>query len=304
MQPSQTYGASNQRLIEQVGDENSSQRTYYAWQGESVIAEYSESASNPSSLAWSKSYIYLGARLLATLAAGAASERVEYQHPDRLGTRLVTNNQDTTSFEQAALAYGTALDGESAGATKRRFTSYERSSVSGLDYGVNRHYDPLQGRFTQVDPIGMRSTSLADPQTLNLYAYCANDPVNRIDPNGLGFFGFLGSLFKGIGKVLGVVATVAKWVTFAVAATVAVLVVAAVVFSAPWAAAALQWLAPLMGKLIFSAAEGGAGVSAGEVAGGLVAAGSVNNFITKKRTKRGGGKKRRAPYEYERWGSS
>ncbi|MFL6276469.1 MAG: WD40 repeat domain-containing protein [Blastocatellia bacterium] len=29
-------------MIEQVGDENSSQRTYYAWQGESVIAEYSE----------------------------------------------------------------------------------------------------------------------------------------------------------------------------------------------------------------------------------------------------------------------
>ncbi|MFL6276474.1 MAG: transglycosylase SLT domain-containing protein, partial [Blastocatellia bacterium] len=86
--------------------------------------------------------------------------------------------------------------------------------------------------------------------------------------------------------VLGVVATVAKWVTFAVAATVAVLVVAAVVFSAPWAAAALQWLAPLMGKLIFSAAEGGAGVSAGEVAGGLVAAGSVNNFIAKKRGNR------------------
>jgi RHS repeat-associated protein len=74
-----------------------------------------------------------------------------------------------------------------------------------LDYAVNRHYDSQQGRFTQVDPIGMQSTSLASPQTLNLYAYCTNDPVNNTDPSGLGFFSWLGKLFKGIGKVLSAV---------------------------------------------------------------------------------------------------
>ena len=94
------------------------------------------------------------------------------------------------------LPFGTALNVESNGATNRRFTSYDRSSATGLDYANNRHYDPQQGRFTQVDPIGMRSTSLSSPQTLNLYAYCTNDPINHTDPSGLGFFSFLKKIFN------------------------------------------------------------------------------------------------------------
>jgi RHS repeat-associated protein len=256
-----TYGASNHRLIEQVGNESSNQRTYYAWAGDSVIAEYEETAAAPTTPRWVKSYVYLGGRLLATIAPNGVSERVEYQHPDRLGTRLVTNNQDTTSFEQAALPFGTALDAESTGATKRRFTSYDRSSVSGLDYAVNRHYDPLQGRFTQVDPIGMRSTSLGNPQTLNLYAYCADDPINHTDPSGLGFFSFLGKIFGAIGKALHFIAKVLA----VVAVVFAVLLLA---WHMPAYAAAFAkigalliaaaWGPPIVGKLIF--AVGGAAI--------------------------------------------
>jgi RHS repeat-associated protein len=99
----------------------------------------------------------------------------------------------------------------STGATNRRFTSYDRSGATGLDYAVNRHYDPQQGRFTQVDPIEMGSVSLTSPQTLNLYAYCANDPINHIDPSGLGFFSFLKKVFSGIGKFIAKVLT-NKWV--------------------------------------------------------------------------------------------
>jgi RHS repeat-associated protein len=83
------------------------------------------------------------------------------------------------------LPFGTALNAESTGATNRRFTTYDRSVTTGLDYASNRHYDAQQGRFTQVDPIGMRSVSLESPQTLNLYAYCANDPINHTDASGL-----------------------------------------------------------------------------------------------------------------------
>jgi YD repeat-containing protein len=85
-----TYGASNHRLIEQIG--NSNQQTCYAWAGDSVIAEYEETPSVPSTPRWVKSYVYLGARLLATIAPNGQSERVEYHHPDRLGTRLVSRS--------------------------------------------------------------------------------------------------------------------------------------------------------------------------------------------------------------------
>jgi RHS repeat-associated protein len=203
-----TYGDSNERLIADEGG----LRTYYAC---NARMEYVESGSSTTPQ-WSKTYIYLGARLLSTLTPnGSGGQAVQHHHPDRLGTRLVTNAQDSTYFEQVSLPFGTGLDSESTGSTKRRFTSYDRSSVTGLDYANNRHYDPQQGRFTQVDPIGMNAASLSEPQSLNLYSYVQNDPVNHFDPEGL----FWGKLFHFLGKVLSIFNKVIKYI--AIAAVVA-----------------------------------------------------------------------------------
>ena len=62
---------------------------------------------------------------------------------------------------------------------------------------MNRHYDSRQGRFTQPDPLGMGAASLADPQSLNMYSYVGNDPMNRVDPNGQ-FWGVLFQLIAGL----------------------------------------------------------------------------------------------------------
>ncbi len=73
-----------------------------------------------------------------------------------------------------------------------------------MDYAVNRFYSAAQGRFTQVDPIGMSAASLEDPQSLNLYSYCGNDPINYVDPDGLFFkklFGWTGKALKFLFKV-------------------------------------------------------------------------------------------------------
>jgi RHS repeat-associated protein len=127
--------------------------TYYGWDGGQVIAEYAPSG-----------------RLITDGATGA----------------VLT--------EQVNLPFGTALTGESSGEiSNRRFTSYDRSARTGMDYAVNRFYSAAQGRFTQVDPIGMRAVSLSDPQSLNLYSYVANDPVNFVDPSGLFLIQLCGS---------------------------------------------------------------------------------------------------------------
>ena len=187
-----TYGDSNERLIADEGG----YRTYFDCEDGVTIAEYYE-ANGSGTLFWSKGYVYLGARLLSTLVPnGAGGEAIQFHHPDRLGTRLVTDPQNGTSFEQVSLPFGSALDAESTGETNRRFTSYDRSATTGLDYAYNRHYDSQQGRFTQVDPAGMKATNLLNPQTLNLYAYCANDPINRTDPNGLGLIHWLKKHWK------------------------------------------------------------------------------------------------------------
>jgi RHS repeat-associated protein len=231
-----TYGADNARLLTNEGG----LRTYYAWSGASVISEYIESGTQ-TSLQWTKSYIYLGGRLLSTITPSGSGEYVQYHHPDRLGTRLITNSSDTTSFEQVTLPYGTALETESSGATNRRFTSYDRSSVTGLDYAVNRHYDSQQGRFTQVDPMGMGASSLSDPQSLNLYAYCGNDPVNHLDPDGL-FWGKLKHFFS----------QVFKWLKVALAVALVVLAIISIgnPFVSGWAIAGAFMLA---GALLASA---------------------------------------------------
>lgn len=190
-----SYGASNHRLITQTGNESSPNKTYYIWEGDSVIAEYTD-PSGAVMPQWSRNYIYLGSRLLASQEPnGTGGEIVRYHHADRLGTRLITNDTDTTYFQQANFPFGTALEAESSSGTNpttRRFTTYDRSSTSGLDYAVNRTYDSRQGRFTQPDPLGVGAVNLADPQSLNMYSYVGNDPMNRVDPNGQ----FWGALFR------------------------------------------------------------------------------------------------------------
>ena len=140
---SYTYGPGNQRLIAQNGD-NSNVRTYYIWSAGTVIAEYSENASAPISPRWAKSYVYLEGRLLATHEANGTGEMVEYHHPDRLGTRIVTRS-DGTWYEQVTLPFGVPLNSESTGASNQRFTSYDRSAITGLDYAVNRSTTRCRG---------------------------------------------------------------------------------------------------------------------------------------------------------------
>src|SRR6266496_2769482 len=49
---------------------------------------------------------------------------------------------------------------------------------TGQMYRRNRYYDPVTGRFTQEDPLGLAGG-------LNLYGFAAGDPVNFSDPFGL-----------------------------------------------------------------------------------------------------------------------
>jgi RHS repeat-associated protein len=63
----------------------------------------------------------------------------------------------SSSGEQESLPFGTTM-GAGISGNNRRFTSYDRSTTTKLDYAVNRSYNAGLGRFTQVNPIG-------DPQS-------------------------------------------------------------------------------------------------------------------------------------------
>src|SRR5206468_3395959 len=64
----------------------------------------------------------------------------------------------------------------------------ERDSESGLDEFGARYYGSSLGRFMTPDwaakPITVPYAVFGDPQTLNLYGYVENSPVDRVDADG------------------------------------------------------------------------------------------------------------------------
>ena len=71
---------------------------------------------------------------------------------------------------------------------RSRYTGKERDAESGNDYFGARYYASSMGRFMSPDwsakaePVPY--AKLGDPQTLNLYAYVGNNPLDRTDPTG------------------------------------------------------------------------------------------------------------------------
>ena len=89
-----------------------------------------------------------------------------------------------------------------------RYRSYYYDTETGLYYLKTRYYDPQVGRFMTIDGI-----EYLDPETingLNLYAYCNNNPVMNVDPDGTwSWKAFWSIVLITLTAVLGVVATVA-----------------------------------------------------------------------------------------------
>lgn len=54
---------------------------------------------------------------------------------------------------------------------------------TGLYYLQSRYYDPETGRFINADDISMLGAN-GDFASLNLYAYCGNNPISRADNGG------------------------------------------------------------------------------------------------------------------------
>ncbi|NPV92179.1 MAG: RHS repeat-associated core domain-containing protein [Firmicutes bacterium] len=63
-----------------------------------------------------------------------------------------------------------------------RYAGYWYDEETGLYYLKSRYYSPTLGRFLTRDAHGY--INITNPKTLNLYAYCGNNPVNRTDPSG------------------------------------------------------------------------------------------------------------------------
>jgi len=143
---------------------------YCLWSGEQVMVEYQTLVGTT---------FTPGTQPEQAAGTDAAAD-LRYQHWDLLSVRLVTNGSGNQVDTQSHDAYGGVMD--SGGESLMFFTTYERAQT-GLDYARARYYRSDHKRFTSPDPYG-GSYRLDSPQSLNRYAYVANDPINRIDPTG------------------------------------------------------------------------------------------------------------------------
>lgn len=171
-----SYGIANQLALTR-GDSGAA--TYTVWNGATGATRFAQ-AGAASPLAFASTAVVLAGRKVARITGAGAARRLEFLHSTPGG--MVS----TTPPGATAAGRGTAPFGSqpTPSAAVDQFHSYERSKF-GLDYAINRYYDPETGRFVQPDPLGEGTYRLQDPQSLNLYAFLRNDPLNRRDPLGL-----------------------------------------------------------------------------------------------------------------------
>ena len=110
-----------------------------------------------------------------------SDSKYHYYLKDHQGNhRMVSNSSGNVEETSHYYPFG-GVFASSGNVQPYKFNGKEYDGKKGLnwyDYGV-RMYDAALGRFTTVDP------SAENYFNTSLYAYCGNNPINRIDPNGL-----------------------------------------------------------------------------------------------------------------------
>lgn len=78
----------------------------------------------------------------------------------------------------------TGATGTMASINPLRYRGYYYDTESKLYYLNSRYYDPAICRFINADQAEYAELSAGSVEDTNLFAYCGNDPVNRVDDSG------------------------------------------------------------------------------------------------------------------------
>jgi RHS repeat-associated protein len=146
---------------------------------------------------------YFGGKLIAVRKNAILS----YIMQDSLGSTSGTVNS-TTGARDSTITYcpfGSTRFTTGTLPTDMKFTG-QRQESTGLYYYGARYYDPVIGRFISADTI---VPNFANPQSLNRYSYCLNNPLKYTDSNGhfaiLAALGIGAAIGAAVGAVLGAV---------------------------------------------------------------------------------------------------
>src|SRR5438552_7032042 len=98
---------------------------------------------------------------------------------------VITDSVGNIKSESDYYPWGGELQFANGDSNHYKFSGKERDTETGLDYFGKRYYGNALGRWTSPDPINFSKKHLTFPQRWNKYSYVQNDPLGRIDPNGL-----------------------------------------------------------------------------------------------------------------------
>jgi RHS repeat-associated protein len=114
------------------------------------------------------------------LVAQRVGSTLGFMHADHLGsTAVTTGSSGTVTGTLRYAAFGSTRSGSVS--TDIRFTGQRSDDSTGLYFYNARYYDPELGRFVSADAV---VPSPGNPQSLNRYSYCLNNPLKYIDPSG------------------------------------------------------------------------------------------------------------------------
>jgi len=120
-----------------------------------------------------------------------ADNTVKYYFADNLGSASVITNASGAMpplEESDYFPYGGEIQITSGDPNHYKFTGKERDTESGLDNFGARYFTSNLGRFMTPDwavrPTNVPYAVFGDPQSLNLYTYVENAPLNRVDADG------------------------------------------------------------------------------------------------------------------------
>jgi len=120
-------------------------------------------------------YVFLNDNPLARIEGGS----VYYYHNDHLGTPLkITDSSGSVVWQGEFMPFGEPISVAGAIINNLRFPGQYNDVETGLNYNYFRDYNPLVGRYVEVDPIGLKGG-------INLYIYATNSPIIYKDVNGL-----------------------------------------------------------------------------------------------------------------------
>ncbi len=169
--------------------QKSNGKLYWYGAGGEVIAE-SDVAGN-----FTDEYVFFGGKRIAR--RNVSSGNVYYYFADHLGSSRVVlqSGQSTPCYDADFDPFGGEHIVTNTCPQNYKFTGKERDAETGLDDFEARYYSSQFGRFHSADwsaiPVPVPYADLGNPQTLNLYAYVKNNPLNLTDPTGhIGLGGF------------------------------------------------------------------------------------------------------------------